>query len=162
MVAPALSIRVDDLTEEATRALVARHLQGMHESSPPESVHALGIDELRAPDVVLWSGWAGPELAVIGALKALDATSGEIKSMRAADAFRGRGAGKAMLDHILAEARARRYSTLWLETGSTPDFEPAIRLYERAGFVRCGPFGDYTLDPFSIFMRLDLNQRARS
>lgn len=156
MNASRLSIRVDDLSGEATRALVARHLRGMHENSPPESVHALGVDQLVATGVTFWSGWIDDALAVIGAMKELDPSNGEIKSMRVADAFLGRGAGRAMLDHILAEARSRGYTTLWLETGSTPDFDAAIGLYERAGFARCGPFADYVLDPFSIFMTLDL------
>jgi putative acetyltransferase len=68
----------------------------------------------------------------------------------------GRGVGRAMLDHILAEAASRGYTRLWLETGSTPDFDPARCPYERAGFVRCGPFADYVEDPFSVFMTLAL------
>jgi putative acetyltransferase len=42
--------------------------------------------------------------------------------------------------------------SLWLETGSAAAFLPAIRLYERNGFSRCGPFDGYTDDPFSVFM----------
>lgn len=97
--------RLDDLTGAATQALVRRHLAGMHENSPPESVHAFDIDKLRQPGVTFWTGWRDGDLVVMGALKQLDAANGEIKSMRVADAFLGRGAGRAMLDHILAEAR---------------------------------------------------------
>ena len=154
MSAPAF--RVDDLTGAPTQALVQRHLAGMHANSPPESVHAFDLDKLRQPGVTFWSGWIDDEIAVIGALKQLDATNGEIKSMRVADAFLGRGAGRAMLDHVLAEARRMGLKTLWLETGSTPDFDPALKLYETAGFARCGPFADYKLDPFSIFMTREL------
>lgn len=156
MFRPTLSLRVDDLSGEATRALVARHLRGMHENSPPESCHALDVDALRRSGVTFWSGWIEGEIAVIGALSELDTTHGEIKSMRVADGHRGLGLGRAMLEHILAEARARRYTRLSLETGSSAEFDAAIRLYERAGFVRCGPFADYREDPFSIFMTLDL------
>src|SRR4051812_44187289 len=99
MAAASIVFRVDDLTGDATRALVARHLAGMHESSPPESVHALDLDRLVDPTVTFWSGWIDGELAVIGALKQLDDDNGEIKSMRAADAFLGRGLGRAILEH---------------------------------------------------------------
>ncbi len=94
---PELSFRVDDLSGEATRALVALHLAGMHASSPPESVFALDVDALRSPDVTFWTGWRGDELVVMGALKDLGDGRGELKSMRAADAARGTGAGRAIL-----------------------------------------------------------------
>lgn len=144
--------RLDDLTGAATRALIAVHLAGMHESSPPESVHAFGIEKLRAPGVTFWSAWVGGELAGCGALKAVDAARGELKSMRVADAFRGKSIGRAILEHLTAEARARGMTSLWLETGSTKPFIPALRLYESAGFQRCGPFDGYVEDPFSVFM----------
>lgn len=151
-----IDFRRDDLSGAATQALVARHLVGMHANSPACSVHAFNLDKLRQPGVTFWSGWIDGEIAVIGALKQLDADNGEIKSMRVADAFLGRGAGRAMLDHVLAQARRMGLKTLWLETGSTPDFDPALKLYETAGFAVCGPFADYKLDPFSIFMTREL------
>jgi putative acetyltransferase len=149
---PDLTFRVDDLSGDATRALVAHHLVGMHASSPACSVHALDVDGLREPAVTFWSGWAGDDLVVIGALKQLDAENGELKSMRVADAHRGTGAGRAILRHITSEAAARGIRTLWLETGSPDDFVPARRLYASEGFVECGPFDDYVDDPFSVFM----------
>lgn len=152
----ALTFRRDDLTGEATQVLVRHHLAGMHASSPVCSVHAFNIDKLRAPDVTFWSGWSGDEIAVMGALKRLDADNGEIKSMRVADSFLGKGAGRAMLNHIIVEAGSAGIKTLWLETGSTPTFEPALKLYESAGFRFCGPFADYREDPFSRFMTLAL------
>ncbi len=151
-----LTFRVDDLSGEAVRALIARHLRGMHEHSPPESVHAFDERGLRDPAVTFWSVWSRDALAGIGALKQLDATRGEIKSMRVADGFLGQGVGRAILEHILAHARERGFTSLWLETGSSPAFAPALGLYERAGFVRCGPFDAYVEDPFSIFMTRSL------
>jgi putative acetyltransferase len=147
-----LHIRPDDLTGEATRALIARHLSGMHQYSPKDAVHAFDVDALRAPGVTFWSAWAGDEIAGCGALKRLDATRGEIKSMRVADAFLGRGVGRAILDHILAQARALGITRVWLETGSAAAFTPAISLYESAGFTRCGPFEGYVDNGFSVFM----------
>jgi putative acetyltransferase len=150
------TFRVDDLTGAPTRALIARHLAGMHEHSPPESVHALDVDKLRAPDVTFWSAWVGEDLAGCGALKRLDDARGEIKSMRVTDAFLGRGVGRQILSFIVEEARKRGMRSLWLETGSAEAFAPALRLYESAGFARCGPFDGYVEDPFSIFMTREL------
>lgn len=152
----ALAFRIDDLSGAETQALVKRHLEGMYANSPACSVHAFDLDRLRAPGVTFWSGWLDGRIACMGALKRLDDANGEVKSMRVADAFLGTGVGRAMLDHILAEARRMRLESVWLETGSTAAFEPALKLYERAGFTFCGPFGDYTEDPFSRFMTLRL------
>ena len=99
-----------------------------------------------------WSVWLENEIAGCGALKRLDARRGEIKSMRVADKFLGRGVGRALLDHLIGEARARGMESLWLETGSAEAFIPALRLYESAGFRRCGPFDGYVEDPFCVFM----------
>jgi putative acetyltransferase len=128
----------------------------MHANSPPESVHAFDVDRLRQPGVTFWSAWIGGEIAGCGALKVLDADRGELKSMRVADRFLGQGVGRAILEHLTAEARSRGLKTLWIETGSAPAFLPALKLYESAGFCRCGPFGDYRADPFSIFMTREI------
>jgi putative acetyltransferase len=150
------AFRIDDLSGPPIRALISRHLAGMHEHSPPESVHAFDIDKLRSPGVTFWSAWVGEELAGCGALKRLDDARGEIKSMRVADAFLGRGVGRAMLAFIMEEARGRGMRSLWLETGSAAAFAPALKLYQSAGFVRCGPFDGYLEDPFSIFLTREL------
>lgn len=147
-----LEIRVDDLSGDAVRSLIASHLDGMHDSSPPESVHALDIDGLRHPSITFWSAWIDGALAGMGALKALDAERGELKSMRVDDRFRGSGVGRALLRHIMAAARERGMTSLWLETGSPDEFLPAQRLYESEGFTVCDPFDAYTDDPMSVFM----------
>ena len=147
-----IDIRIDDLAGEATRTLIARHLDGMHDSSPPESVHALDADGLRHPAITFWSAWVDGELAGIGALRQIDAERGELKSMRVDDRFLGLGVGRAILRRIMREARARGMTSLWLETGATEDFVPAQRLYASEGFVPCGPFEGYAEDPFSVFM----------
>jgi putative acetyltransferase len=154
--APPITFRLDDLSTEPVRALVALHLAGMHEHSPPESVHAFDIDKLRQPEVRFWTAWSGDELVCCGALKDLGAARGELKSMRVVDAFLGKGIGRAMLAHLMADARAAGMRSLWLETGSAEAFLPALRLYESAGFRRCGPFDAYVEDPFSLFMTCDL------
>lgn len=147
-----LHIRCDDLSGAAIRALLDEHLQHMRSIGPPESVHALELDELRGPDISFWCAWRGDRLAGCGALKQLDAGHAEIKSMRTAvDARRG-GVGAAMLAHLIEIARARGLRRLSLETGSMVEFEPARRLYERFGFTYCEPFADYVPDPASVFM----------
>jgi putative acetyltransferase len=152
-----MKIHLDDLTHPAVHALLEEHLRSMYALSPPESVHALDLDRLRAPGITFWSAWDGDRLLGCGALRELDTRHGEIKSMRTPQAARRRGAGRAILAHIVGIARARGYERLSLETGSTDAFEPARRLYESAGFTRCGPFGDYGEDPHSTFMTLRLD-----
>jgi putative acetyltransferase len=146
------TIKLDDLTGPELIELLAEHLRDMHVHSPPESVHALDLDELRKPDITFWSVWSGDKLVGCGALKELEKEHGEIKSMRTALEFRGKGAGKLILRHITAEAENRGYKRLSLETGSMDAFEPARRLYASHGFEYCGPFADYILDPNSVFM----------
>ena len=147
-----IDIRPDDLSGDATRRLIALHLAGMHDTSPPQSVHALDLDALRDASISFWSASIDGELAAIGALKRIDATRGEVKSMRVDDRFLGAGVGRALMRHIIAAARERGMTSLWLETGSTPEFVPARRLYSSEGFVECDPFEGYRPDPFSIFM----------
>ena len=153
-----MKIERDDLSRPAIHALLEEHLRSMHSLSPPESVHALDLERLRAPGITFWSAWDGDVLLGCGALSELDARHGEVKSMRTPDALRRRGAGRALLRHIIDEARSRGYTRLSLETGSMAAFEPAHRLYESAGFVRTGPFGSYTDDPNSVFMTLTIDR----
>ena len=124
----------------------------MYELSPPESVHALDLAALRRPEITFWTAWDDGALLGCGALKELDRAHGEVKSMRTAANQRRKGVARAMLEHIVAEARARSYARLSLETGSMAAFLPARRLYEGFGFTYCAPFADYTDDPNSVFM----------
>ena len=151
-----MRIEVDDLSRPEIHALLNEHLQSMYELSPPESVHALDLEHLRRPGITFWSAWDGSVLLGCGALKELDPKHGEIKSMRTPNTLRRRGAGRAILAHIIAVARSRAYERLSLETGSMQAFKPAQRLYESFGFTYCGPFGDYVEDPNSVFMSLRL------
>ena len=147
-----MEIRLDDLTGPEIRALLEEHLADMHAISPPESVHALDLDKLRRPEITFWTVWLGTELLGCGALKEIDPSQGEVKSMRTTHANRRGGVGKAMLRHILEESARRHYHRLSLETGSQVEFEPARKLYESFGFTFCPPFGDYVNDPNSVFM----------
>ncbi|WP_188784619.1 GNAT family N-acetyltransferase [Nocardioides phosphati] len=151
-----MAIRPDDLSHAAVQALLSEHLEDMYATSPPESVHALDLDALRAPDIAFYSAWDGDTLLGCGALRDLGDGHLEIKSMRAARDQRGRGTGAAILRHLLDEAVRRGAVRVSLETGVEPYFEPARRLYQRHGFVVCAPFADYVPDPNSVFMTLSL------
>jgi putative acetyltransferase len=151
-----MRIELDDPARADVRALLEEHLREMYTLSPPESVHALDVTKLKTPDVTFWSVRDGDMLLGCGALKQLDPEHGEIKSMRTPAALRRRGAGRAVLEHMIAVARSRGYKRLSLETGSLAAFVPAQRLYESFGFTCCGPFAEYKLDPYSVFMTLGL------
>ncbi len=151
-----MRIEVDDLSSPAVHALLREHLDDMRAISPPESVHALDLSKLRSPDISFWTIWEGEALLGCGALKQLDAIEGEVKSMRTPQALRRRGAGRALLVHIIAEAKARGYERLSLETGSMSAFQVAHQLYASHGFRICGPFGSYRDDPNGVFMTLSL------
>ena len=153
-----MEIRIDDLNGSEIRALLQEHLANMRQISPPESIHALPIEGLRKPEVTFWSAWENGELLGCGALKELDAQHGEIKSMRTSARHRRKGVARAILDYIIGEAERRGYDRLSLETGSMDAFDPARQLYARAGFTFCGPFADYTEDPNSVFMTMELRK----
>jgi putative acetyltransferase len=152
-----MNIEIDQLTRPEIHALLEEHLQSMYELSPPESVHALDLDKLRKPEITFWSAWEGPLLLGCGALMELSPRQGEVKSMRTPAAHRRRGAGRAILGHIIEVAKVRGYDRLYLETGSFDAFKPAQSLYTSCGFTFCDPFGDYVEDPNSVFMTLALS-----
>ena len=156
MPATPLEIRPDDLSGEKTRALLALHLSGMHANTPAGHVFALDLSGLKAADVTVWSGWRGAAICGIGALRQLDAETGEVKSMRTHPDFLRQGVAAALLEHIIGEAKARGLVTLSLETGRGPAFEPALALYRRRGFKDGGPFGDYAPSDFNQFLHLEL------
>ena len=147
----------DDLQGAAVLDLLAYHLAEMHSLSPPCKVHAMPAERLRQPDVTFYSAWDGEALAAVGALRRIDARRGELKSMRAAPAYRGQGAGEAILLHLIAEARRRGYRWLGLETGRPEPFRPAQALYRKHGFAECENFGDYVSDEFSLCMSRTLD-----
>lgn len=157
-----LAIVEDDLTDRRVLDLLQFHLDEMHRWSPPESVHAMPAERLRQPDVTFFSAWdlsgaalsgsKGGRLAGCGAIKHLDDGHGELKSMRAANDYRGKGVGKAILLRLMEEARARGYLRVSLETGRPEPFHAAHGLYRAHGFEECAPFGSYEPDPFSLCM----------
>ena len=152
-IAPAAPARPD------VHALLSEHLADMFATSPAESVHALDHSALSHESITFWTAREDGVLLGCGALKALSAGRAEIKSMRTTAQARGRGVATRLLEHIVAEAGRRGFELLSLETGTEDYFAPARRLYARHGFTECPPFGDYTLDPHSVFMELPVSPK---
>lgn len=151
-----LVIEAEGISRPDMRALVTEHFEELVAMAAPESSHALELDAFANPDLTLFGVRRQGQLLGCGALKELDAAAGELKTMRVVAEVRGAGVGGAILDYLVAEAAQRGYQVVYLETGSEPFFEPAHALYHSRGFVECGPFADYLLDPHSVFMRREL------
>ena len=149
-------IAVDDLSGPEIAAFLQEHIDEMRATSPPESKHALDLDGLRRPEVTFWSVHDGDRLVGCGALKQLDDSSAEIKSMRTARAAKRGGVASILLRHIMTEAQRRGFTRLYLETGAADFFAPARALYAKHGFILCEPFADYPLDPNSVHMTRSL------
>jgi putative acetyltransferase len=151
-----MEIKEDDLTGMEIAELIREHLHGMMLNSPPESIHALNLEQLRKPNITFWSAWEDYELLGCGALKELDSFHGEVKSMRTSSFHQRKGVARQILQFLINQARSRGYQRLSLETGSMIAFEPARKLYTSFGFQYCGPYSDYSEDPNSVFMTLEL------
>lgn len=150
-------IRIGHLDDPQVIALLELHAREMSDHSPPGTCHFLDLSGLKTPDITFLSAWDDDTLLGVGALKQLDPLTGEVKSMRASEAARGRGVGFTILDHIVGLARDRGYTTLKLETGTGPLFEAAHALYRRYGFAPCPPFAGYVETDFNRFYALALN-----
>jgi putative acetyltransferase len=147
-----MMIKLDDLRGPEIAKLLEEHLEGMRALSPPESVHALDLDALRKPEITFWTAWDNGALLGCGAIKQLDATHAEVKSMRTAAGHLRKGVAAQILERIVEVSQQRGYRRLSLETGSMKEFAPAHALYASFGFEFCGPFADYAEDPHSVFM----------
>ena len=155
-VTPDGTIALDDPRAADVRQLLERHLTFARSVTPPEDAHALEPDGLLDPSILFFSYRADGELLAVGALRHLDDDHAEVKSMHTVEAARGRGIGRAMLDHLLGVARERGYRRVSLETGAMDAFAPARSLYLNAGFVPTEPFGDYRESRNSVYLTLAL------
>lgn len=158
---PALELRVDDPAAPHVAELLEHHLRELA-SVMGEHAFALDVSGLSAAEVTFWTAWRGDALAGFAALKTLGNGEAEVKSMRAAPEARGTGVGRVLLDHVIAEAEARGYARLYLETGTAPLHQPAISLYRKRGFTPCPPFADYEASPHNQFMVMALNSADRT
>jgi putative acetyltransferase len=151
-----LVIAVDDPRSDDVRTLLDRHLAFARDVTPPDHVHAMGIDDLLGPAVTFFSARRDGVLLGVGALKRLDETHAELKSMHTSEAARSQGVGRAIVDNLLAVAADWSYQRVSLETGTGDAFAPARSLYTKVGFEPCAPFGEYTVNPYSACMTIDL------
>ena len=152
-----LVIAVDDPTADDVRALLERHLTFMADCTPPEDIFALDLDGLTEPGITFFTARRSGELLGFGALLELDPVHGELKSMHTTEAARGQGIARTMVEHLVAEARARGYDRVRLETGTQDEFAAARALYTACGFTPCGPFSHYTDTRTSALMSLELS-----
>jgi putative acetyltransferase len=156
-VTTASQLAVDDPRRPDVRALLERHLTFCLSETPPEHSFALDVDALVQPTIAFFSYRDSDGTVIgVGAIKELDAAQGELKSMHTAAEARGRGVGRAVLDHLLSVARGRGYHLVSLETGTTPGFAAARAMYESAGFVPTEPFADYVRTEDNTFYSLAL------
>lgn len=151
-----MDIRIDDLSGPEVKQILTEHLEDMFAASPPECVFALDLNGLKKPNITFWTVWEDSQLLGCGALKVLDETHGEIKSMRTTSAARNKGVASTLLRHIIDAAKQKGLNKISLETGSQDFFAPARKLYTKHNFIECGPFSDYKLDPYSVFMTRSL------
>jgi putative acetyltransferase len=154
---PQRVISIDDPRSDDVRELLERHLEFATANTPPEDVHALELEALLDPSVTFFSFRVDGDLLGVAALQRLDHQHAEIKSMHTAEAARGQGVGRAMVDHLIGLARERGHGRVSLETGAGPAFAAARRLYASAGFTPCEPFADYGPSPNSAYMTLELD-----
>lgn len=153
-----MQIKIDDLSGPEIKTLLEDHLYNMALHSPPESRHVLDLNKLKSPEITFWTIWENTELLGCGALKRLNNSEYEIKSMKTSVQHLRKGVAKKMLEHIICYAKKVGCHTLLLETGSMLAFEPAKQLYLRFGFELCEPFADYKKDPNSTFMCKQLSR----
>ena len=153
-------IGVDDPRTEDVRALLETHLAFCHSVTPIAHAYAMDVDRLSEPEVTSFSARDGKLLVGVGALKRLDESHAELKSMHTSEAARGRGVGRAIAGHILGFARAQGYRRVSLETGTMDAFASARALYARMGFETCEPFGDYARSPYNTWMTMSLSAPA--
>lgn len=147
-----MKIVVDDLSGPQIVKFLDEHVQQMRSITPLESKHALDLDGLRTPEITFWSVMDADTLVGCGAIKRLDGSHAEVKSMRTTTARKRCGIASLLLGHIITEATRMGFTRLSLETGSAGFFLPARKLYEKFEFTYCEPFAGYRPDPHSVFM----------
>ncbi|WP_020659850.1 GNAT family N-acetyltransferase [Amycolatopsis benzoatilytica] len=151
-----LEVSLADFDDVRLAAFLREHLADLAPTAPVESQHALDLTALRQPSVRLWVARESEAIVGTVALAGLSNRHEELKSMRTAPARRGAGIASRLLEHALQDARSRGVTRVSLETGSMEFFAPARRLYRKAGFADCAPFGSYVEDPNSVYLTREL------
>ncbi len=123
---------------------------------PKESRHGFSIERLLTEDVPFFVLRSDGIAAGCGGVKLFGTAYGEIKRMYVRPQFRGQGFARLILNHLSDYAQAKGVTLLRLETGIHQ--QEAISLYERMGFYRIPPFGEYKEDPLSLFYEKSLTR----
>lgn len=147
-----ISVAEMDPAAASRRAVLNAHWAHSAAESPSESCHSLGLDDLRRDDVTFWAALRDGDAVGMVALRALDRRRGQVKSMHVLASQRGMGVADLLMETLLSVARRRGYRQLFLETGASESYVPAVKVYQRFGFAECPPFGDYAIDPYSLYM----------
>ena len=134
--------------------LLVKHFIELRSVSPEGSTHVLDINALKDPTIKFWSLWEDNTLVGSGALKFLDKSHGEFKSIRVNDKSRNKGNGIKVVNHLINEAKKLNIKRLSLETGAGDFFLPARKLFLTCNFRVCGPFSHYVDDVNSVYMDL--------
>ena len=147
-----IELRIADLGNAQVRNLLATHTERALANARCREGHALDLEALRSADIEVWSVWIEGTPLAVGALRTIDSTHGELKSMFVVDHARGQGLGQALLNQLMRRAVQLGMSRLSLETGASDYFDAARSLYARNGFTPCDAFADLSPDPDSVFM----------
>lgn len=123
-----------DLTD--VRRLVTAHADARADTPGVEYVHAdaAGMPGPYVPPRGgLWLAVAGGAGVGCVALRPIDDRCAEVKRMFVDAEWRGHGIGRALMERVISEARARGYATLRL--GTLDDMDAAQGLYRSLGFT---------------------------
>jgi len=148
-----LVIAPDDPAAPDVSGLLGAHVAFAAAHSPAGLCHYLDVEALRTEGLAFWSA-RDADGTVLGcaALRELDPRHGELKSMHVAEAARGRGVGRRLVNHVLAQSRLRGYERVSLDTGGSEGFAPSRALYAACGFRACAPFAGYKHTGFNVYM----------
>lgn len=144
-----LTIAVETPLQDDVRLLVSELNAALHELTPPEHCHHLTVEQMAGADTTVFVARDGDAAIACGALKRHADGVGEVKRMYTRPSHRGRRIGEQIVARIEAMARAEGLKRLVLETGDR--HHAAWTVYERSGFVRCGPVLDYPDVKWSVF-----------
>ena len=148
-----LSIQ-NNFDDPKVNKLLVKHFIELRSVSPEGSAHVLDIEGLKDPSIKFWSLWKDDKLMGCGALKFLNESHGEFKSIRVDDRFRNKGYGIIVINYLIEEAKKLNIKKLSLETGSGNFFTPARKLFIKCGFKVCKPFAHYKDDENSCYMSM--------
>ena len=151
---PDITIAVESPLQDEIRALVAALNDYLLSLTPPEGCYHLTVEQMAEPGTTVFVARQSGAAVGCGALRRHPGGIGEVKRMYTIPALQGQGVGRRIVGEIEVLARKEGFGRLVLETG---DRHPAAwRVYERAGFTRCGPVLDYPPSGWSVFYEKEL------